>query len=187
MPILTVVAGSNGSGKSTLTKRSIDRIPLIDPDAIAKEIDPINPELVAISAGRQALIRSQEYISMGQSFVVETTLAGNTYLNLMKQVKDLGWLVILIYIGIADPKINVLRVRDRVELGGHDVPVVDILRRYDRSLVNLSKAAKIVDKLILYDNSTSNGHQLLATIEDDRAVIYTSEFPAWLKRVNLNI
>jgi predicted ABC-type ATPase len=61
MPTLTIVAGANGSGKSTLTRSAIDidRTPLIDPDAIAREIDPINPVSAAISAGRQALIRSQ--------------------------------------------------------------------------------------------------------------------------------
>ena len=62
MPTLTVVAGANGAGKSTLTKLSANNTPLIDPDAIAKEIDPINPSAAAISAGKQALALSQQYI-----------------------------------------------------------------------------------------------------------------------------
>jgi predicted ABC-type ATPase len=189
MPTLNVVAGANGSGKSTLTKISldIDRHTLIDPDAIAKEIYPTNPESVAISAGRQALIRAQEYVSAERSFVVETTLAGNTYLNLMKQVKERGWFVILTYVGVEGSNINILRVGDRVELGGHNVPRADILRRYDRSLTNLSKAAKIADRLILYDNSTDAGHQLLATIEGERKAIYVAELPAWLEKANLDL
>ncbi len=40
MPELMVIAGANGSGKSTLTKLFIDNIPIIDPDAIAREIAP---------------------------------------------------------------------------------------------------------------------------------------------------
>jgi predicted ABC-type ATPase len=187
MPTLTVVAGANGSGKSTLTKLSANNTPLIDPDAIAKEIDPINPSAAAISAGRQALALSQQYIQSECSFVVETTLAGNTYINLMRKVKSKGWLVILIYIGIDNPNINVLRVKDRVNLGGHDVPRSDILRRYERSLANLNKAAKIVDRLILYDNSTNAGHQLLATIEDDAVVIHQQELPRWIELANLNL
>jgi len=105
----------------------------------------------------------------------------------MREVKSRGWLVLLMYIGIVDPNINVLRVADRVELGGHDVPTEDILRRYDRSLANLGKAAKIVNKLILYDNSTSTGHQILATIEGDSTVLYVPELPSWVAKANLNL
>lgn len=119
--------------------------------------------------------------------MVETTLAGNTYLNLMRDVKQRGWAVYLIYIGIADPNLYVLRVSDRVNLGGHDVPRSDILRRYERSLNNLVKAAEIVDRLSLYDNSTSAGHQLVATRDRERTVIYMQELPGWIDRANLNL
>jgi predicted ABC-type ATPase len=93
----------------------------------------------------------------------------------------------LIYIGLDNPNLNVKRVADRVELGGHDVPRADILRRYERSLANLSKAAKIIDRLILYDNSTNAGHQLIATVEGDRSIIYAQELPGWIDRANLNL
>jgi predicted ABC-type ATPase len=195
MPTLTVIAGANGSGKSTLTRqlfgvteRDENRsILLIDPDAIAKEIDLIDPASAAIAAGRKALSLSQQYIQSESSFIVETTFAGNTYLKLMREAKSHGWLIVLMYIGIDNPNLNVLRVADRVKLGGHDVPREDILRRYDRSLVNLNKAAKIVDRLILYDNSTSAGHQLLATIEGDRSTLYVPELPSWVAKANLNL
>jgi predicted ABC-type ATPase len=65
------------------------------------------------------------------------------------------------------------------------VPRADILRRYERSLTNLSKAAKIADQLTLYDNSTAVGHQLIATVEGTQAVIYVQELPRWLDRAIL--
>ncbi|WP_310489294.1 zeta toxin family protein [Chamaesiphon sp. VAR_69_metabat_338] len=194
MPTLTIIAGANGSGKSTLTRQLVSvaqdenrSILLIDPDAIAKEIAPIDPASAAIAAGRKALYLSQQYVQSEASFVVETTFSGNTYIKLMCAAKSLGWLIVLMYIGIDNPSMNVLRVADRVKLGGHDVPREDILRRYERSLVNLNKAAKIVDRLIIYDNSTSAGHQLLATIEGDRAVVYVPELPNWVAKANLNL
>jgi predicted ABC-type ATPase len=159
---------------------------LIYPDAIAKEIDPIAPTSAAIAAGRKALSLSQQYIQSESSFIVETTFSGNTYIKLMREAKDRGWLIVLMYIGIDNPNMNVLRVADRVKLGGHDVPREDILRHYERSLANLNKAAKIVDTLILYDNSTSTRHQLLATIEGDRVVVYVPELPSWVAKANLN-
>jgi predicted ABC-type ATPase len=187
MPTLTVIAGANGSGKSTLTKQLERPILLIDPDAIAKELNPTAPESVAIAAGRQALSISQQYLQSESSFIVETTFAGNTYLKLLQQVKSRGWFTILIYIGIDNPNLNILRVADRVKLGGHNVPREDILRRYDRSLANLGKAAKIVDRLILYDNSTAAGHQILATIEGDIKIIYVPELPNWVAKANLSL
>jgi predicted ABC-type ATPase len=194
MPTLTIIAGANGSGKSTLTRQLVSvaqddnrSILLIDPDAIAKEIDPIDPASAAITAGRKALSLSQQYIQAESSFIVETTFSGNTYIKLMRDAKSHGWLIVLMYIGIDNPEMNVLRVADRVKLGGHDVPRADILRRYDRSLANLNKAAKIVDTLILYDNSNSAGHQLLATVEGDRTVVYVSELPSWVAKANLNL
>jgi predicted ABC-type ATPase len=187
MPELTVIAGANGAGKSTLTKLSTINVPLIDPDAIARDIAPENPESAALAAGRKAIKLARSYIQSNSSFVVETTLAGNTYLNLMREVQALRWSVSLTYVGIDDPITNVQRVRSRVKVGGHDVPREDILRRYNRSLANLGKAAKIVDELILYDNSTSAGPQILATIESDRTIIYGSELPSWVAKANLNI
>nr|WP_251669428.1 MULTISPECIES: zeta toxin family protein [unclassified Sporosarcina] len=53
-PSLYVFAGNNGSGKSTLRSLIIDKIGLdinIDPDAIARRMDPANPEKKRISAG----------------------------------------------------------------------------------------------------------------------------------------
>jgi predicted ABC-type ATPase len=78
------------------------------------------------------------------------------------------------------PTFKIQRVRSRVELGGHDLPRADILRRYDRSLTNLSKAAKIVDRLDLHDNSTKAGYQLIATVEGDRSIVYVQDLPEWI-------
>ncbi len=103
MPKLIVLADPNGAGKSSLTKLSTANIPLIDPDAIAREISPESPETAALAAGRQAIGLAREYIQSVCSFVVETTLAGNTYLKLMQEAKELGWFVALTYIGINNP------------------------------------------------------------------------------------
>jgi predicted ABC-type ATPase len=177
MPELMIIAGPNGTRKSTLTRLFTVDMPVIDPE---------RPEAAALAAGRQAIDRSRAYIQSDCSFIVETTLAGNTYLNLIREVKALGWITSLTYIGIDDPNTNIQRVRSRVKLGGHDVPVADILRRYERSLANLEKAAKIVDRLTFYDNSTDARHQLVATVEGGLTVIYMQELPSWIDRAILN-
>jgi predicted ABC-type ATPase len=89
MPKIMVIAGANGSGKSTLTKLYSANIPLIDPDAIARSIAPDRPESAALAAGRAAISLAKFYIQSDCSFIVETTLAGNTYLNFIGEVKAL--------------------------------------------------------------------------------------------------
>lgn len=97
-PTLTIIAGPNGSGKSTLT-RSIQQslnIPLIDPDAEARKIRPEEPELASVAAGKQAIKLARNYVGNNQSFAVETTLSGNTYLKMMRDAKRKGWQINLI-------------------------------------------------------------------------------------------
>ena len=75
MPTFTLIAGPNGSGKSTLT-RTVEfegRERLLDPDAIARRLNPFNPSMAAIAAGREVLERTSDYFGQGVSFAVETT------------------------------------------------------------------------------------------------------------------
>jgi predicted ABC-type ATPase len=55
-------------------------------------------------------LASLSKLCLSCSFIVETTLAGNTYLNLIHEVKALGWITSLTYIGIDDPNTNIQRV-----------------------------------------------------------------------------
>lgn len=181
-PTLTIIARPNGSGKSTLTRsiqESLD-IPLIDPDAEARKIRPEEPKLAAVAAGKQVIKLARNYVNNNQSFAVETTLSGNTYLKMMRDAKRKGWQVNLIYIGIDNVEVNIDRVAQRVAEGGHDVPIEDIRRRYKRSLENLPIALQLVDNASIYDNSTPEGHQNLLTIEDGRISRQVQELPQWL-------
>ena len=77
-PILTIIAGPNGSGKSTFTRATSEalRVPVIDPDLEARNLQPDNPEGAAVSGGKQAIKRARAYLDSGESFAVETTRGG---------------------------------------------------------------------------------------------------------------
>jgi predicted ABC-type ATPase len=156
-PRLIVFGGANGSGKSTLTnfyKRKLEASSvLLDPDAIAKELNPLQPQKAAIQAARYVLQQQQQFLFSGQSFALETTLSSHGNLELIQAAKARGWVVRLLYVGLANPILNVQRVASRVQSGGHDVPEADIRRRYQRSMTNLVLAAELVDLLSVHDNS----------------------------------
>jgi predicted ABC-type ATPase len=181
VPVLTVVAGPNGSGKSTLNK-ALDfegRENLLDPDAIARRLNPADPSRVAFAAGRETLRRIQAYLEQRVSFAIETTLASKRTLAVMQNAKTSGFTVQLLYIGLDTPEHGILRVGQRVLQGGHDVRDEDVRRRYIRGLGNLPVAIRVADRAVVYDNS-ENEHRKLLETEGSRITWSANKQPRWL-------
>lgn len=156
------------------------RIPIIDPDAEARKINPFAPESAAVAAGRQAIQLGRDYLKNKQSFAVETTLSGNTYINIMQRAKQEGYEINLIFVGIDDVNMNVKRVKERVVNGGHNVPEEDIRRRYGRAMENLPVALELADNTTIFDNSTNLGHQQKLTIENKKLTQQSEDLPQWI-------
>ncbi|BBB63131.1 hypothetical protein UNDKW_4858 [Undibacterium sp. KW1] len=154
-PIALFYGGTNGSGKSTL--REIDTNTEIkkhiDPDAIARVINPKDPRSVDVAAGREAIRQFKEAIDNKTSFSMETTLTGNGILRRMEEAKSAGFETQLFYVGLKDADLNVLRVANRVAKGGHHIDEDVIRRRYTESQENLIKAIAICDLIMVRDNS----------------------------------
>ena len=186
-PVFTVIAGANGCGKSSLTRLNreiFQGFPLLDPDAIALTLQPAPGSSSALAAGRQVLLRASECLRSGFSFAVETTLSGKNYLRMMASAHELGFEVVVVYIGTSNPDINVARVAQRVKAGGHDVPEMDIRRRYERSLSNLPLALSRSDYALLLDNSSERGYEPVAMFDHGKAewLCAPPEWAAFLSR-----
>ncbi|MCT4625685.1 AAA family ATPase [Halodesulfovibrio sp.] len=191
-PQLWIVAGPNGSGKTTLTMRHLKRfptnIPVVNPDEIAKDINPgqIDSPKVALQAGKQALRQQRDLLVSRQSFLIETTFSGNHELRLIGKAQEQGYKVNLIYIALRDATRNISRVASRVAAGGHNIPTVDIIRRYGRSLRNAPKGIFSADRTFVVDNSRKR-HQLLFTRKHGLIQFVTPEVqqPEWSSNVLL--
>lgn len=184
MPVLTVAAGPNGSGKSTHT-RALDfegRENLLDPDAIARRLNPTDPTRAAVASARRILLSMQDYLDHGVSFAIETTLASRKTLQTMRKSRLNGFTVDLIYICLDTPERSIVRVQERVLQGGHDVPDSDVRRRYARSLANLPQAIRIADRAILYDNS-ENAHSKMLELRQGRLVWSAAKPLPWASAV----
>ena len=166
-PTLTFIAGANGAGKTTLTRWNSDlftAIPLLNPDAVANTLQSRASALSPIAAARHVLDSAEKHLKNAQSFAIETTLAGRNYLQMMVRARNCGFEVVLVYIGTENVDINLVRIKNRVLAGGHDVPEEDVRRRYRRSFENLSAAIKRADHVILFENSTAEGYRLIAIL-----------------------
>ncbi|MBL8228892.1 MAG: AAA family ATPase [Bryobacterales bacterium] len=187
MPTLTLVAGPNGSGKSTLTAGiAFEGLTVVDPDAIARAINAEHPARVAITAARQAITRCQSLLASRESFILESTLAGNGALALMREAKRQGYRALLIYVALRDPELHIERVRLRVSQGGHDIPDSDIRRRYGRSLLRAPEAMRLADETVVLDNSGPQPERTLM-LAAGRIIWRASCVPKWVQELALGL
>jgi predicted ABC-type ATPase len=105
---------------------------------------------------------AEELLAKGQTFTVETTLSGGTYLKMAARARECGFNVMIVFVGTSSVEINLERVKARVKKGGHDVPEDDQRRRYPRTLANMKKLLPQADLAVILDNSTDKGHTLVA-------------------------
>lgn len=153
-----IIAGPNGAGKTTLARTLLaplkDSIRFINADYIAAGLSPFDPELVAIRAGKIMLEEVRNCFHRGESFAIETTLAGKGYLKHIKRWREAGYQVSLIFLSLNNVNISIERVARRVSQGGHHIPTPVIQRRFKAGLANFHNHYKhIVDTWTLYDNS----------------------------------
>ncbi|NJD33546.1 MAG: hypothetical protein FIA96_01670 [Betaproteobacteria bacterium] len=141
MPICWIIAGPNGAGKTTFALEYLPRLAqcrhFINADLIAAGLSPLAPEQQLIAASRLFLREIKHCIEARQDFAFETTLAGRSYLRLIRQLQADGWRVELIFLALPSVEMSRMRVAERVSHGGHDIPADDISRRFPRSLHNL--------------------------------------------------
>ena len=128
---------------------------------IARNLNSANPAEAAIAAGREAILMARKFLEQRASFTIETTLAGNGQLLLLREAKQAGYQVEVLYIALDNAEMNLDRVQLRMSRGGHDVPDEDVRRRYKRSIANAPKALLAADVGIVFDNSGSEPAPML--------------------------
>ena len=113
------------------------------------------PDAGLLRAGRTVLERIAEFTEAGTDFAFETTLSGHAYVPLLHRVKKSGFRLHMFYLWIPGPELALLRIRYRVESGGHNVPERDVRRRFARTLGNLFRLYRpVFDTLHFFDNSS---------------------------------
>ena len=156
---LYIISGANGSGKTTFASNyaELKNIEFINADEIAKEFDPKDIQKYKVKAGKEFFRRLKDNLNKNYSFIIETTLSGKYLIDIIKNAKQNDFKIILIYLFLESKNENILRVRNRVLNGGHDVPQNDIIRRYYRSKNLFWNTYKfLVDEWIIFFNGDDN-------------------------------
>jgi len=116
-------------------------------------------------AGRLLLEQIRRLASGRSDFGFETTLAGVTYMSLLRGLKAQGYRIQLFFLWIPTVEMSLARIADRVRRGGHGIPETVVRRRFHRGFQNLFKLYRpLLDSWTLFDNS-GNAPTLVAREE----------------------
>jgi predicted ABC-type ATPase len=157
-PTVYVIAGSNGAGKTTFAAKFLPDFvqcrEFLNADLIAAGLSPFAPETQNVRAGRLLLERIRKLASERADFGFETTLSGRSHVRLLSDMKATGYRVVLFFLWLPNADMAVARIRNRVKLGGHNVPEDDVRRRHAAGVGNLFRLYRpIIDAWWLYDAS----------------------------------
>jgi predicted ABC-type ATPase len=183
---LVIFAGPNGSGKSTLAAQVDFLGEFINADRYEKQkfSDIENKETREFQATYLAGKKIDGSIKDGKPFAFETTFATNRMPSFMILARESGYKIILHFVALESPDLNVSRVAKRVSEGGHQVPQKAIIDRHQKSLAFLPNLFDFVDRAFVYDNS-KNYRPFLVKENNQSAVLSTP--PKWAERITESI
>lgn len=197
-PLAIVLAGHNGSGKSTMWYRHLAprlQIPLVNADRMMLSILPEGKPLPDWSRtlrdenrswmqvaqrGVQAFVA--EALSTGVPFAMETVFSHwidlgdgkfESKIDQIRQMQKKGYFVLLLFVGLANRELSILRVQTRVSEGGHTVDYETLRRRFPRTQKAIGSALAVADATILVDNSRDEKLAFtVCRVQLKRSVIY---------------
>jgi len=107
-PTLYIIAGCNGAGKTTFATEflphSVHCLRFLNPDEIARGLSPLDPPAANVKAARILLQEIHVAIRRRETFAMETTLSGRTYIHLLKNARANGYEIELHYLWLASPR-----------------------------------------------------------------------------------
>ena len=90
----------------------------------------------------------------GANFCFETVYSHPSKIDFLAEAKVLGYTIYLVMIGLGDDVLHVARVYQRVNEGGHSVPIEKIKSRILRTKNHVLTSIPLVDELWVIDNSS---------------------------------
>jgi predicted ABC-type ATPase len=115
------------------------------------------------------------------TFSYETVFSHESKLDFLKLAKKKGFTIYLYFVCTQDPKININRVKNRVEQGGHDVSEDKIESKYYRALKLLKEAFLLSDRAFIVDTTIDKGEIILEK-KGDKVTILVDVIPEWVDK-----
>ncbi|MDR1412959.1 MAG: zeta toxin family protein [Actinomycetes bacterium] len=173
-PRLLVVLGPNGSGKSSifselLTVYTSSGLEFFNPDIVGKVYfsdvsnDIERSKRAILWCGRQ----QKRCLANRCSFGLETVGASIGSLRIVQRARNADYYIELLFVSTESPEINLRRIAERVERGGHWVEPETVKRRYRQVMERLPEYLFLADEITVVDNSRDGVGRARALLRKD--------------------
>lgn len=179
---LWLLVGGNGAGRTTFHRLVLEPrgLPFVNADVLARIAFPEAPEDHSYAAARLAEQQRQQLLLSGASFCFETVYSHPSKVDFAAQAKALGYQVILVLIHLERPELNLARIQQRVQEGGHAVPPEKVISRIPRLLEHVKTSIPLCDRVQVYDNSSAEDPlRPVLTIRDGEVERLCDPLPGW--------
>lgn len=126
-PTIYLIAGCNGAGKTTFAREFLPKevkcLRFLNADEIARGLSPFDPGASAVKAARLLLEEVHGAVRRRETFALESTLSGKTYIRFFREALAHGFEIELHYLWLSSPAQAIARVRQRVKMGGTTFPL----------------------------------------------------------------
>ncbi len=175
MKRFTVIGGVNGVGKSSL----YGALDGVDDLGIVIDADKLCAAAENVYDGcRQAVRIINDCMERGESFTQETTLSGRKTLKTILSAREKGYRIRLYYIAVSSAEESLLRIKNRVRKGGHDIPAEDVIKRFESRIDDLLRVLPYCDDAYFFDNE--NGFVRVAKYCGGKMKLIGGYTPEWL-------
>ena len=138
MPTCWIIAGPNGSGKTTFAMKFLPEIAkcqeFISSELIAAGLSPFKPHTQTLTANRFYLAEVQAAAERNQDFALETTLSTNSYMRILKELKEKDWQIRLIFIALSNVAICWKRISAKLAQGSYGNVDAEVISRFHKGL-----------------------------------------------------
>jgi predicted ABC-type ATPase len=187
MKRIMMIAGPNGAGKTTMAVTFLEKHEeiyedFLNADEIARGLSPMQPESVALEAGKLMLKRFHSCIAENKSFIFESTVSGLAYRRHLIHAKQIGYEICLVFLWLLNHEQAVKRVAQRVRQKGHNIDKDVIIRRYYKGIKNLLDLyLPIVDTALILDNSGQEAGVRKVIAKKDSDLFIVEDREIWEK------
>jgi predicted ABC-type ATPase len=186
---LYVLSGPNGAGKSTLSGTFVPPgTDIFDGDkemAILKHQYPMTDSGTLYEAANGIVFqkRKDNAITGRNDFAFETNFRTEEVMDSVRQFKDAGYEVRMIFIGLPSVEASINRVDMRVKAGGHFVDVENVNKNFIGGLKNLTKFYDQFDSVDILESTIGHNEPFkmnsLLTIKKGIISAAIEKLPDW--------
>lgn len=159
-PEFTIIAGPNGASKSRLGI-FYSNVKAFDGDKLAMLLRQEHPDWIdrwidgtVIST---LMKEKEEAILQMKNYAFETNFSSELLLNLIREFKDAGYKISLIYFGLISKEDSLFRVIQRQTMGGHDVSQDVIEYNFNEGIKRVRASLPLFENLLFIDGTSDFG------------------------------